>query len=327
MKREITYLDVCSGIGTAHYALKNLGCTSLGFCEINPKAEEVYRFLWKKDNLKNYGDVMSLNLKEVPFCDLIVAGFPCQSFSIAGKRNSLKDTRGQVIFGLLKLLREKKPKTFLFENVKGLVSIDEGKTFESILNHLEEEGYTVYWKVLNSLDFAIPQMRERVYIVGFRKDLGVTSFSFPKGIQRDLNFPLYLCNRDPQYEVQGSSLETFLRYLKNKYNKEENYSLESFLREDYLVLDTRQSDLRLYRNKVPTLRHGRQGILYIRDSKLRQLSPKEAFLLQGFSQDKVEGIDKHFSKTTLVSLVGNAMTVPVIQEISQEIIHVLEGKE
>lgn len=327
MKREITYLDVCSGIGTAHYALKNLGCTSLGFCEINSKAEDVYRFLWKKDNLKNYGDVMTLNLEEVPFCDLIVAGFPCQSFSIVGKRDSLKDRRGQVIFGLLNILREKKPKAFLFENVKGLVNIDKGETFKSILNHLEEQGYQVYWKVLNSLDFAIPQMRERVYIVGFRKDLEVSSFSFPRGIQRELNFSLYLCDKDPQYEVQGASLETFLRYLKNKYNEGSYYSLENFLLEDYLVIDTRQSDLRLYRNKVPTLRHGRQGILYIREGKLRQLSPKEAFLLQGFSQDKVEGIDKLFSKTTLISLAGNAMTVPVIQEISQEIIHVLEGRK
>lgn len=115
---------------------------------------------------KNYGDITKINVSELPDFDLLVGGFPCQSFSIAGKRRGFDDTRGTLFFDLARICAEKRPRLVVFENVKGLLSHDQGKTFQTILGVLSDLGYGVQWQVLNSKNFGVPQNRERVFIIG-----------------------------------------------------------------------------------------------------------------------------------------------------------------
>jgi len=136
----------------------------IGYSEIDKYAIQIYE---KHFNHKNYGDATKLITTDLPDFDLLVGGFPCQSFSIAGKRKGFNDTRGTLFFEIARVLRDKKPRYFLLENVKGLLSHDGGKTFETILGVLTEIGYQLEWQVLNSKNFGVPQNRERVFIVGY----------------------------------------------------------------------------------------------------------------------------------------------------------------
>jgi DNA (cytosine-5)-methyltransferase 1 len=114
---------------------------------------------------------MKINSDDLPDFDLLIAGFPCQSFSIVGKRRGMEDPRGQIIRGITKILKAKNTKYFILENVKGLVNHNKGQTMKSILQMLDDAGYMVQWKVINTLDYGLPQSRERIYFLGIRKDL------------------------------------------------------------------------------------------------------------------------------------------------------------
>lgn len=135
----------------------------VGYSEIDKYAIQVYE---KHFDHKNYGDITQINEAELPEFDLLVGGFPCQSFSIAGKRGGFNDTRGTLFFDIARILKAKQPRLLLLENVKGLLSHDEGRTFATIISTLDELGYDLQWQVLNSKNFGVPQNRERVFIVG-----------------------------------------------------------------------------------------------------------------------------------------------------------------
>jgi len=136
----------------------------IGYSEINKYAVQVYEKQFKGH--KNYGDATRIVPEELPDFDLLVGGFPCQAFSIAGKRLGFNDTRGTLFFDIARILSVKRPKHFILENVKGLLSHDDGRTFKTILSTLVELGYGVEWQVLNSKNHGVPQNRERVFIVG-----------------------------------------------------------------------------------------------------------------------------------------------------------------
>jgi DNA (cytosine-5)-methyltransferase 1 len=157
------YLSLFSGIGGFEIALEGHEC--IGYSEIGPNAIKVYQKHYPQH--KNYGDITTIKEKELPDFDLLVGGFPCQSFSIAGKRLGFEDTRGTLFFDIARILKTKKPRFFLLENVKGLLSHDKGRTFQTIISTLDELGYDVEWCVFNSKDFGRPQSRPRVYIRGF----------------------------------------------------------------------------------------------------------------------------------------------------------------
>lgn len=136
----------------------------VGYSEIDKYAVQVYEKHFK--GVKNYGDITKINAGELPDFDCLVGGFPCQAFSIAGKRHGFEDTRGTLFFDLARILRTKQPRLFVFENVKGLLSHDNGRTFTTIIATIDELGYDCQWQVLNSKDFGVPQNRERIIIVG-----------------------------------------------------------------------------------------------------------------------------------------------------------------
>ena len=317
---NIKFIDFCAGIGGGRIGLENLGMQCVGFSEIDRNSIKTYREFFGEEE-KNYGDLMKVNFDDLPDFDLMIAGFPCQTFSVIGKRTGMKDRRGQIIFGLIDIMVAKNLKYFILENVKGLLNHGTGESMKIILESLDEAGYKVFWKLVNSLDYGVPQMRERIYFVGVRKDLikKDVPFNFPPLVKKP-ELKDYLVDTDElEFNEKKRAYETFLKYLENKYNRGK-FSVEKLLKEDFLVIDTRQSDLRLYRGKVPTLRTGRHGILYVRDGKFRKLSGYESLLLQGFPKDLSEKVKGKIADVYLLSQAGNAMTVNVVEAFGKSLL-------
>src|SRR3990167_4965130 len=145
-------------------ARENTASTCVGFSEVNKYASQVLKYNYP--NVKNYGDCKTINWPEVPDFDLLVGGSPCQDFSIAGKRVGIKGARSGLVWEYIRCLREKQPRYFIWENVKGLLSSRGGFDFANILTAFSESGYSLWWQVLNAKDFGVPQNRERVFVVG-----------------------------------------------------------------------------------------------------------------------------------------------------------------
>lgn len=320
-------MDFCAGIGAGRLGLERNNLSCVGFSEIDKQAEITYRKFFGEEEI-NYGDLTKINPKKLPDFEMLIAGFPCQTFSIIGQRKGMGDERGQIIFSLIKIMSEKKIKYFILENVKGLTSHDNGNSLKVILNELDKAGYKVFYEVLNSIDYGVPQMRERIYFVGVQKNLVPENFKylFPEK-QNRVNVKDFLIDtKELEFNDKKESYETFLKYLKNKYNHG-RYDLNGFLKKDYLVIDTRQSDLRLYDNRVPTLRTGRHGILYVRNKKFRKLSGYESLLLQGFPKVLAKKVNGVIEEIYLLKQTGNAMTVNTIEEITRELFKTLERYE
>ena len=161
---HVRYFSTFSGIGGFEIALQDAGHECGGYSEIDKYASQVYASHFPSHPA--YGDITALDLRSLPAFDLLCGGFPCQAFSVAGRRRGFDDTRGTLFFNLCRIAEAKKPRILLFENVKGLLNHDGGRTFGTILSALDELGYDLQWQVLNSRHFGVPQNRERVYIVG-----------------------------------------------------------------------------------------------------------------------------------------------------------------
>lgn len=189
--------------------------TCIGYSEIDKYAIQIYQSHFPEH--KNYGDITTINEKELPDFELLCGGFPCQSFSIAGKRGGFNDTRGTMFFHIARILKTKQPRLLLLENVKGLLSHDEGKTFATIISTLDELGYDLQWQVLNSKNFGVPQNRERVFIVGhLRGTARPKVFPFTENNSEDIVLPTittrvtadsngtYVGKRSPRQIIGGS---------------------------------------------------------------------------------------------------------------------------
>jgi len=324
---NLRFMDFCAGIGAGRLGLEKNGLSCVGFSEIDRQAEITYRKFFGEEEI-NHGDLTKIDPKKLPDFEIMIAGFPCQTFSVIGQRKGMSDKRGQIIFSLIQIMLAKNLKYFILENVKGLTNHDNGNSFKVILQELENAGYKVFYQVLNSVDYGVPQMRERIYFVGIRKDLVPDDFQFffperqPRADVKD-----YLIDtKELEFDEKKVAYETFLKYLDNKYNKGQ-YHIKEILGQDYLVIDTRQSDLRIYRNKVPTLRTGRHGILYVRDGKFRKLSGYESLLLQGFPKELAKKVDGVIDEIHLLKQTGNAMTVNAIEAIARELFKTLATYE
>jgi len=315
--RNLKFIDFCSGIGAGRLGLELSGMTCVAHSEINNDADCTYK-LFYNDN-RNLGDLTQITPDKIPECDVLIAGFPCQTFSIVGKRAGFEDERGQIIYYLKNILKQKNIPYFIFENVKGLVNHNNGQTLKAIVDLLNNAGYEVAYKVLNSIDYGVPQLRERVYFVGIRKDLYNKPFVFPSPIKHTGIEKFLLANNKDILDINNS---TFQKYLVNKYNKG-RINLEKILEQNYTVIDTRQSDLRIYFDKCPTLRTGRHGILYVRDKNLYKLSGLESLLLQGFPKEFAMKA-MNITNSKLLAQAGNAMTVTVINAIGKNLLNYTE---
>jgi DNA (cytosine-5)-methyltransferase 1 len=161
--------EAFAGYGTATFALKQLNIEHelVGFSEIDKYAIQCFQ---QNHGSKNFGDITKIDWSQVPDFDLLTGGHPCQSFSLAGKRKGIEDLRGQLVFDLIKALEIKKPKYFMFENVKGYLSASNGDVFELVMEEISKLGYMVDFKVLNTREHGIPQNRQRVFYIGIRED-------------------------------------------------------------------------------------------------------------------------------------------------------------
>lgn len=167
----IRFFDLFSGIGGFREGLHRAGgFTCVGHCEADAYADHNYRVLFDTEGEWFCNDARNIETERMPDFDLLCAGFPCQAFSIAGRREGFADARGTLFFEVARLVADKRPAYFLLENVPGLLSHDKGRTFATILGALDELGYDVAWQILNSKDFGVPQSRKRVYIVGYLRE-------------------------------------------------------------------------------------------------------------------------------------------------------------
>lgn len=162
------YFSTFTGIGGFEVGIERADPAAefVGYSEINPYVAAIYDYHYKSKGVRNYGDITKIKAETLPEFDCLVGGYPCQAFSIAGKQRGFEDTRGTLFFDLARILRAKRPRLFVFENVRNLVSHDHGRTFATMLATLDELGYCVQWQVMDSRGVDVPQHRERVYIVG-----------------------------------------------------------------------------------------------------------------------------------------------------------------
>ena len=168
---SIRYFDMFAGIGGFRSGLETAGgFECVGYCEINRHAKQAYEALYQTEGELYYEDATAINPEQLPDFDLLLAGLPCQPFSISGARLGFEDVRGTMFFEIARIIAVKRPCFLLIENVPGLLNHDKGKTFEVILSTLDKMGYSLSWQVLNSKNFGVPQSRNRVYIVGFLRE-------------------------------------------------------------------------------------------------------------------------------------------------------------
>ncbi len=282
----------------------------IGYSEIDKYASQIYQSHFP--NHKNYGDITKIDEKKLPDFDMLVGGFPCQSFSIAGKRGGFADTRGTLFFDITRILKHKQPRLLLLENVKGLLSHDEGRTFATIITTLDELGYDLQWQVLNSKNFGVPQNRERVFIVGHLR-----------GTSRPEVFPFGETNPKALKQIIGGS-QGF-----RVYNPDGVATTQASLagglgaKTGLYTIGGLQAHQKPRRDGIsPTLTQamgmggGQTPFVWSKKIKIRRLTPKECERLQGFPDNWTEGV----SDTQRYKCCGNAVTVNVIQAIMEKLI-------
>jgi DNA (cytosine-5)-methyltransferase 1 len=280
----------------------------VGVCEWDKYSSQVLKKRFS--GVKNYGDATKINTEELPDFDMLVGGFPCQAFSIAGNRRGFDDTRGTMFFEIARVLKAKRPEYCVLENVKGLLSHDKGKTFLTIISTLQELGYNVEWGVLNSRYFGVPQNRERVFIIGGVRERGRTKV-----------FPLYRGNKQNTLETGREvlySLDANYHKGTNRLDKGRRQMVAQRVPLKFLNRNQKQIEGD-YAFTVDSMNTGgiREGV------SIRKLTPVECERLQGFKDNwTLVELDngKMMSDTQRYKQMGNAVTVNVVQAIMEEII-------
>lgn len=325
-KSTFSFIDLFAGIGGFRIALQNIG----GHC--------VFSSEWEKEAQKTY----FYNFGEVPFgditleetkqyipdnFDILCAGFPCQAFSLAGKKRGFNETRGTLFFDVAEIIRRKQPKAFFLENVKGLKIHDKGKTLEVILNTLRDLGYFVPDpQIVNAMNFGVPQHRERIYIVGFRNDLGINDFKYPKPTAKKVCFADVKEDAEvsAKYYLSTQYLQTLRNHKARHESKGNGFGYEiipddkcanaivvgGMGRERNLVIDHRLTDFTpITRIKGEINREG-----------IRKMTPREWARLQGFPDHfRIEVADVSAYKQ-----FGNSVAIPAIQETAKLLIKKLQ---
>jgi len=320
---KFKFIDLFAGVGGFRLALQNLG----GKC--------VFTSEWDKDAQKTY----RANFGEVPFGDItkeetkkfipdgfdvLCAGFPCQAFSIAGKRGGFEDTRGTLFFDVAEIIERKKPKAIFLENVKGLRNHNGGKTLATILNVLRNDlNYFVPEpQIINAKDFGVPQQRERIYIVGFRKDQGITEFEYPKPLKKKIKFADVKEKKVPatKYFLSTQYVQTLINHKERHESKGNGFGyaiipddgiansivVGGMGRERNLVYDHRITDFTPTTHIKGTV--NREGI--------RKMTPREWARLQGFPDKYVIPV----ADASAYKQFGNSVAVPAIQATAKNIL-------
>lgn len=330
-KPKFTFIDLFAGIGGFRIAMQNLGGECVFSSEWDEQAQRTY---YANYGEVPFGDITKETTKSfIPEgFDVLCAGFPCQAFSLAGKRLGFAETRGTLFFDVAEILRRRQPKAIFLENVKGLAIHDGGKTLKVILNTLDEVGYVVPDpKIINAMYFGVPQHRERIYIVGFRKDLGITKedFSYPE--QKDVTKHwIDVRESDPvpaKYYLSTQYLTTLENHKARHAAKGHGFGYEiipdegianaivvgGMGRERNLVVDKRQKNL------TPTTNI--KGV--VNTEGIRRMTPREWARLQGFPDNfRIAVADASAYKQ-----FGNSVAVPAIQATAAKLLETLNRKK
>lgn len=325
-------IDLFAGIGGIRMGFDRAFATDIKTVfasELDANAQKTYQINYQ-DNFKIAGDITQISEQAIPKFDICLAGFPCQAFSIAGKRKGFDDDykglcRGTLFLDVARICEYHKPKVIFCENVKGLVNHNKGTTFKIIQKTFSDLGYKVFSKILNSKDFGVPQNRERIYIVAFRKDIAPNSFAFPEPTD-DSKKIRDIIEQKPvpaKYYLSDVYLETLRKHKARHLAKGHGFGYEirqwdsiagtivcgGMGRERNLLVDKRQTNL------VPTTHI--KG--HINTEGIRKMTPREWARLQGFPDSfKLPLADIHLYKQ-----FGNSVTVNVIEAIAKEIKKVL----
>lgn len=322
---KFTFIDLFAGIGGFRIAMQNLGGKCVYSSEFDAKAQESY--------FANYGEMpfgditKDITKQYIPeHFDVLCAGFPCQAFSLAGRRLGFKDeTRGTLFFEVEDILRKHQPKAFFLENVKGLAIHDKGRTLKTILDHLDDAGYDVVPpQILNAMDFGVPQHRERIYIIGFRKDLGidVKNFQYPQPVTTGEKRPKFRDVMEKEevsvkYYLSTVYVETLKRHRARHEAAGHGFGYEiidtdgvanaivvgGMGRERNLIIDKRLKDFTPVTNIKGEV--NRDGI--------RKMTPREWARLQGFP-DKFKIV---VADASAYKQFGNSVAIPAIQATAE----------
>lgn len=315
MQKEFRTLDLFAGVGGIRLGFEKADFKTIFANDFDKTCKETYDLNFQEVKL-NTEDINQLNIKALPEFDILLGGFPCQAFSIAGYRKGFKDDkgRGNLFFKIAEILEERKPEAFMLENVKNLKGHDKGNTFKVIEKTLRDLKYHIKSKVLNSMECGnIPQNRERIFIVGFLDKSKAEAFNFPEPIKLTKSFKEFTAEKaDDKYYYNDKPL---YEKIKNDINSEDT------------VYQWRRKYVRANKKGVvPTLTAnmgtGGHNVPIIKNHKgIRKLTPRECFLLQGFPAGFK--LPESLSDAKLYHQAGNSVTVPVIERIAFEMKRVL----
>ncbi len=308
-------IDLFAGVGGLRLGFENYGFRTV-FANDFDKACKLTYDLNFKDSKMILEDISKINVDDIPDFDFLIAGFPCQAFSIAGYRQGFADSRGRgnLFFDIVRIIKAKQPEAFLLENVKNLQSHDRGKTFEIISNTLIDLGYHIKYKVLNTMEYGdLPQNRERIYIVGFKNRAKSEAFQFPEKKTLNKKIVDFLDSTVPD------------KYYYN--NKPLFDRIKKDITEEGKVYQWRRQYVRENKSGVsPTLTAnmgtGGHNVPIIKDQHgIRKLTPRECFRLQGFPDSYK--LPDNLGDASLYKQAGNSVSVPVIKRIAERIYQAL----
>jgi len=316
--KKFTFIDLFAGIGGFRIALETFG----GKCAFSSEWDK-YAAITYEHNFgeKPAGDITKIKEEEIPYHDVLCAGFPCQAFSISGKQGGFNDTRGTLFFDIARIAKYRKPKVLFLENVKNLARHDNGKTLSTITRVLFDIGYNVFFEILDSSDFGIPQSRKRVFFVCFDKKIGIDSFEFPRPkpkpvilkdiLQPDSETSEFVINRKdikinkdafPKKDMFGNYPQKPIRIgIINKGGQGERiYSI--------------------YAHAITLSAYG-GGVAaktgaYLVNGRIRKLTPRECLRLLGFP----ENFELPVPLIQAYKQCGNSVVIPVVKEIFKKII-------
>ena len=308
----------CSGIEAPIQALKNLRIPHrhVFSCENNPYAQQAINLNYNPEYF--YDNITSRDHKSLPEIDMYVCGFPCQSFSSesAGKRQGFDDKKGRgiIFFHCLQVIQHKQPKIFVLENVKGLLTHDGGNTFQTIINLLESlKTYNIFYKLLNTKNYGLPQNRERIYIVGIRKNIMKTHFRFPEQIPLKFTVADFLSILPKETHAEYSKITPHMRKIieDSGVNESENWVIN--VNTGMKEFATKLKDI------SPCLLAGNSAF-YV-TSYQRKITEKEALTLQGFPRNFCTD---NIPKSQVYRMAGNTMSVNVLMHLFREIFKVVD---
>lgn len=317
-----TYIDLFAGVGGFHLAMESMGMDCVFASEWDKHAAAVYE---KNFGLAPRGDITKIEAAEVPKHFMICGGFPCQAFSIAGKRLGFSDTRGTLFFDVARIAKEHKPSVMFLENVRNFAQHDGGKTLKTVKNVLEDLGYTVFHKVMNAAEYGFATARQRIYIVAFRNDLGVdaaSGFSFPEPAGRAPSLKSFL---EKNIDVDLYKVVKTAKISKDKANAvaiaEFRAKRPSTPVRIGSIAGGGQGD-RVYSVDGPAITLSAYGGgnaaktgAYLVDGVVRKLSPRECANIMGFPK-KYKLADK---PTQAYKQFGNSVVVGMIKSIAEKI--------